>query len=272
VRALKQVSLSELAALVADGETIALGGSFLHRGPQALVRALVRRGARELELVKPSPGYDADLLCRAGALRRVRAGIVAIEAGFGLAPSYRRAIEEGLVELEEHACMTLVAGLRAAAYGVPFQPVAGLDGSDLPELNGWRRMESPYGNGAAYVIPAIVPDVAVLHVTAVDPDGNAVVLGSPHWDRVLSRAARRVLLTAERLVGREATRSRPELTLVPGFMVEAFAVVPRGAWPGSAHPDYGIDRDAVEAYLRPGPAPLAAHLAAAPEAPVGTAA
>lgn len=99
----KLCSIEDLAARVPDGASLGLGGVFLHRGPFALVRELARRGARDLEIVKPSPGYDLDLLCRAGAVRRVRAGIVAMEGNFGLAKWYRKAIESGEAELEEHA-------------------------------------------------------------------------------------------------------------------------------------------------------------------------
>jgi glutaconate CoA-transferase subunit A len=99
----KLVSLPELAARIVDGCALGLGGVFLHRGPFALVRELVRQGRRRLEIVKPSPGYDLDLLCRAGAVAKVRAGIVAMEGRFGLAPWYRRAIEKGEARLEEHA-------------------------------------------------------------------------------------------------------------------------------------------------------------------------
>ena len=99
----KLCTLSELADRIPDGAALGMGGVFLHRGPFALVRELVRRGARSLEIIKPSPGYDLDLLCRAGAVRRVRAGIVAMEGNFGLAPAYRRAVERGEVALEEHA-------------------------------------------------------------------------------------------------------------------------------------------------------------------------
>jgi len=163
--------------------------------------------------------------------------------------------------------MTLVAGLRAAAYGVPFQPVGGVHGSDLAALNGWRRMPDPYGSGKeVYVIPAISPDIAVIHANEVDEQGNARVLGSPFWDHPLTRAAKRVLVTAERLAPSEALAAQPELTLVPGFMVEAVAVVPRGAWPGSMHPLYEVDYAAVENYLRDEDGALEAHLAAAPEA------
>jgi glutaconate CoA-transferase subunit A len=162
--------------------------------------------------------------------------------------------------------MTLVAGLRAAAYGIPFQPVAGVHGSDIARLNGWRKIADPYGSGGeVYAIPAIRPDIAVIHANEIDEQGNARVLGSPFWDHPLTRAARRVLVTAEKLVPTSTLAAQPELTLVPGFMVEAAAVVPRGAWPGSMHPLYEVDYAAVEGYLTDAPGALEAHLAAAPE-------
>jgi glutaconate CoA-transferase subunit A len=162
--------------------------------------------------------------------------------------------------------MTLVAGLRAAGYGVPFQPVAGVHGSDLAKINGWQVIRDPYGSGQeVYVIPSIQPDVAVIHAHEVDEQGNARVLGSPFWDHAATRAARHVLVTAERLVATDRLRAQPELTLVPGFMVEAAAIVPRGAWPGSMSPMYEIDYPAVKSYLRDEEGALDAHLAAAPE-------
>lgn len=99
----KLVSLAELAARIPDGCALGLGGVFLHRGPFALVRELARQGRRNLEIIKPSPGYDLDLLCRAKAVTKVRAGIVAMEGNFGLSPWYRKAIEGREAALEEHA-------------------------------------------------------------------------------------------------------------------------------------------------------------------------
>jgi len=99
----KLCSLPELAAHVSDGSSVAFGGVFLHRGPFAFVRELVRQGRRNLEIIKSSPAYDLDLLCRAKAVARVRAGIIAMEANFGLAPWARAAIERNEAKLEEHA-------------------------------------------------------------------------------------------------------------------------------------------------------------------------
>ncbi len=262
----KCVSIAELVDRVPNGSSVALGGSFLHRGPFAFVRELIRQKKTNLEIIKQSPGYDIDLLCRAGVAKRARTGIVAMEGNFGLAPAYRKAVESGHLELEEHACATLTAGLRAAAFGVPFQPCCGLSGSDLPALNNWKCLEDPYGNGGpVWVIPAIQPDYAVIHANEVDSLGNVRVSGTWHWDRIMSRAAKSVLVVAERLVDTEIFTKQPELTLIPYFMVEAFSIVERGAWPGSCWPDYEIDYPAVESYLEAGDASLQKHLNAAPE-------
>lgn len=262
----KLVGLKELVGLVPQGVSLALGGSFLHRGPFAFVRELIRQQKTGLEIIKQSPGYDIDILCRAGLVRRVRAGIVAMEGNFGLAPWYRKAIESGEVILEEHACASLTAGLRAAAFGVPFQPCGGLQGSDIPALNGWKALDDPYGKGPpVYVIAAIAPDFAVIHASEIDLQGNVRVAGTAHWDRIMSRAARSVLVVAERVVDTAVFTAQPEATLVPHFMVQACAVVPHGAWPGSCWPAYGVDYPAVEQYLEPGDAALAAHLSCGPE-------
>lgn len=162
--------------------------------------------------------------------------------------------------------MTLVAGLRAASYGIPFQPVAGVHGSDLAGLNGWQTLRDPYGSGRdVYVIPAIHPDIAVIHAAEIDAAGNARVYGSPFWDHPLTRAAKRVLVTAEKQVPASRLSEQPELTLVPGFMVEAAAIVPGGAWPGSMHTAYAIDYPAVERYMDDTSGALERHLAEAPE-------
>lgn len=262
----KIVPLQDLAALVKDGNSLALGGSFLHRGPFALVRELIRQGRENLEIIKQSPGYDIDILCRAGSLGRARAGIVAMEGNFGLAPWYRRAIETAQVQLEEHACASLTAGLRAAAFGVPFMPCGGLHGSALPELNGWVRSQDPYGSGEqVYLIPKITPDFAVIHANEVSEAGDVRVYGTSHWDRIMSRSAKRVLIVAEKVASMESFRARPELTLIPHFLVEAVSIVPNGAWPGSCWPHYEVDYPAVEEYLKDTPDALSAHLNMAPE-------
>lgn len=116
-------------------------------------------------------------------------------------------------------------------------------------------------------MPRIRPDWAVIHVPVADARGNARIYGSPFWDRLMARAARGVLLTAERIVPSEVLAEQPELTAIPEIMVRAVVHAPRGAWPGSCYPDYDVDYGAAETYAAEAkdPAALARHLASAPE-------
>lgn len=142
-----------------------------------------------------------------------------------------------------------MAGLRAAAYGVPFLPVAGMWGSDVARVAGLRTVADPYTGREVYCVPAIRPDWAILHVPEADRHGNARVYGTRYWDEELSRAARGVIVTAERIVETAALEQLPELTVVPHFMVHAVAHAPRGAWPGSCYPLYDVHAEGVRAYL-----------------------
>src|SRR5699024_5738756 len=154
--------------------------------------------------------------------------------------------------------------MRAASYGIPFQPILGLNGSDLPRENKWKKVQDPYSEGEIYVIPKIQPDVAIIHASEVDEEGNVRIDGTPYWDRIMSRAARRVLVTAEKVVPHEKFIEEPNRTLIPGFMVEAIAISPKGAWPGTCFLHYDVDHEEIKNYLE-GEISLNDHLNKAPE-------
>lgn len=260
----KRCALTQAAALIEDGQMLALGGNALNRTPAALVREIARQGRRGLRLVKTAGGYDIDLLCAAGAAAEVQTGYVGFENLFGLAPAYRRAVEAGDVRAIEHACSTVIAGLRASAYGLPSQPAAGLGGSDTPALTGFRQAADPYTGQRVYMIPRIRPDWALLHVQYADARGNARIDGGTFEDVLMSRAAAGVILTAEEIVEAAYLEAQPERTAIPAFMVRAVAHAPRGAAPGSCHPFYDLDESALGAYMEAAGkgGDLAAHLAA----------
>ena len=237
----KRRSLAEVVATIPDGSCLALGGNTLHRAPAAAVHELIRQRKRGLHLVKTAGAYDVDLLCGVGSATVVSAGFVGYETVFGLAPMYRRAVEDGAVEAREHACYTIIAGLRAASQGVPFMPLNGLQGSDLIGLRGFKTVRDPYSEQDVLVVPAIVPDVALIHVQEADQDGNARIEGSQFEDALMAKAARRVIITAERIVDRDEIASVPGRTSIPGFLVEAVVEAPRGAWPTSCAGLYEYD-------------------------------
>lgn len=146
---------------------------------------------------------------------------------------------------------------------MPFLPIAGFQGSDIPEALGLKTVRNPYGNEDLVAVPRIQPDWAVVHVPEADERGNARIYGSPFWDRLITRAARGVIVTAEQIVSSGHLAEQPELTVVPELFVRAVVHAPLGAWPGSCYPLYEVDYPAAEAYARTArdPAAFAAHLA-----------
>jgi glutaconate CoA-transferase subunit A len=146
---------------------------------------------------------------------------------------------------------------------VPFQPVGGFWGSDLPERRGFKTVRDPYTGEEVYVMPRVQPEWGVLHVQEADEQGNARIYGSPYWDREVSRAVRNLIVTSETIVPTAEFERQPELTLVPHFLTRAVVHAPGGAWPGSCFRHYDVDREGVREYLAGAGDPefLARHLA-----------
>ena len=245
----KIVSLESVIAAIPSGDTIALGGNTLHRAPCAAIHELIRQGKRNLEVVKTAGSYDVDILAGAGCLASAVVGFVGFENVFGLAPRYRKAVEEGQLLVKEHACYTVIAGLRAAIQGVPFMPVAGMFGSDLIPVQDFRTARAPYSDQEVVAGKAIRPVVAIIHVQEADTEGNGRIYGTRFEDVLMAEAAKRVILTCERLVPSEELARQPELTAIPGFLVEAVVVAPRGAWPLSCAGEYDYDYDYLKDYV-----------------------
>ena len=244
----KVMDLREAVALIPEGASVALGGNTLHRAPCAVVHELARQGKRLGEVVKTAGSYDLDLLAGLGLVERAQVAYCAFET-LGLAPNWRRAVESGRLRLVEHACASVLAGLRASAQGVSFLPIAGFTDSDVPRRSGFRTVRDPYTGQEWLAVPAIRPDWAVVHAHEADPQGNARFRGPKYDDLVMVRGARQVLVTCERLVDTEVFAREPERTDIPGFLVSAVVVVPRGAWPLACPGEYDYDADFLQAYL-----------------------
>lgn len=245
----KLISLTDAISTIPDGAIVALGGNTLHRGPCAAVHEIVRQGKRGLTVVKTAGAYDVDLLAGTGCAVAAACGFVGFETEFGMAPSYRRAVESGTMTAQEHACYTVIAGLRAAAQGVPFMPVAGMFGSDLIDARAFQVMVDPYSGANTIVVPRLRPDVAIVHVHEADELGNAVIEGTRFEDVLMAQAATRVIVTAERIVDGSSFAADPIRVAIPSFLVDHVVEATRGAWPLSCSGLYDADANYLHAYL-----------------------
>jgi glutaconate CoA-transferase subunit A len=243
----KRASLADAVSLVSDGATVALGGGLSARLPMAMVRELVRQRRRGLHLVGSAHGIDVDLLVAAGAVRRLEESYVGFEQDLGLAPAYRRAAEEGSIEVAESCCATVLAQLRAAEMGLPFLPVRGVRGSDIARLHPeYAEVTCPFTGETLVAVPALRPDVALLHAPAGDRYGN-LHLEQPYvLDERFAAASAMVVATVDELVSTDDVVASG--VTIPAHLVAAVAEAPFGAHPSSCYPLYAYDRGHLREY------------------------
>jgi glutaconate CoA-transferase subunit A len=209
-----RVELDEALDGIEDGNTIGVGGAVTAGHPMALVRALARRGLRDLRIVAPTGGIDVDLLIATGSVREVLSCYVGVEGLAGVGPVFRQAAQSGavtVVDLDEAHC---VMGLRAAGHKLPFLPWRGGVGTSFSALNpALVEFDDPIAGEPLLAIPAIELDVALVYAEQSDRYGNVQVLGTPHMDQIMASAARRVVVQVERVVSNEVIRAHPERTM-----------------------------------------------------------
>jgi glutaconate CoA-transferase subunit A len=232
----KVVDLARAARMVADGDHVAIGGCLYSRTPWAMLLELLRAGRRDLTLSRCLMCFEAELFLATGAARRLVSSWVGIGLPWGIPKVFRAYVEGGRAEYEEWSHLSLGLRYRAAAMGVPFLPTKSLLGSDLLELSGAKAMDDPFTGEPVCLVPALVPDVALIHVQRADAAGNAQLDGAPYMDRELAGAARRVILTTEELVPTDRIVATADRTAIPHFLVDAVVEVPFGSFP---HECYG---------------------------------
>ena len=247
----KMMSARDVVAQLADGMTIGIGGWGPRRKPMALVREIARSNLKDLTIVAYG-GADVGLLCAANKVRKVVFGFVSLDV-ITLEPHFRRAREQGRVDVLELDEGMVQLGLRAAAARLPFLPTrAGLGTALLDHAPQLRTVQSPYDDGETLLaMPAIELDVALLHVNAADRMGNTRIDGpDPFFDAWMARAAQRCYVSAETVDASlasedlDAAKRNPfERSLVTG-VVHA----PGGAHPTSCGPAYGWDLPHLRAY------------------------
>ena len=237
----KLVSLSEaISRHVKDGDSVYAAG-FTHMIPFAAGHEIIRQGRRDLVLARATPDLIYDQMVAAGCARKVIFSYMG-NPGVGSLRAARAALQQGELEWEEYSHFGMISRLQAGATGLPFMPMNPTAAGDLEQANPqYRTVTDPYSGKEVVVVPALNPDVAIVHVQRADASGNAHLWGIIGEQKEAAFAAARVILTAEEIVSEDQIRSDPNRTLIPGFVVDAVCHVPY-----CAHPSYTqgyYDRD-----------------------------
>jgi glutaconate CoA-transferase subunit A len=245
----KRMSVDAIVDQLQDGMTIAIGGWATRRKPMALVRAIARSNLKDLTVIAYG-GPDVGILAACGKLRRVIFAFVSMDH-IPIEPHFKAARQNGLEVWEMDEGM-LHWGLRAAAMHLPFLPTRVGIGTAIAEDPRFKTITSPYGDGETLIaMPAIKPDVALLHVHRSDEKGNVLTLSpDPFFDELMARAAGKTFVTTERLV----TTAELDLPanaryhLVERPLITGVAEARFGAHPTSAAPDYQLDLAHLRSY------------------------
>jgi glutaconate CoA-transferase subunit A len=242
--------------LVSSGDYLALGGFGCARIPTAVIHEILRQGVQDLRFAGHTATHDFQLLCTGNLTGRGRtlaavdvAYVVGLEAR-GLSPHARRVLESGEVTCVEWSNYTLAVRLKAAAMGLPFLPARSLLGTDTFRHSAARVIVCPFTGERLVALPALYPDVAAIHVHEADCYGNCRIRGTTVADLDLARAARKLIVTCERLVPAEEIRQDPTRTVIPFFCVDAVCEVPYGSYPGNMPYEYFSDEEHISRWLR----------------------
>jgi glutaconate CoA-transferase, subunit A len=246
----KRMTAEQAVTLIKDGDHVAIGGTLYSRTPMALVFALLRQRTRHLTVSRPLACYEVELLLATGAVDRIVTSWVGIGLPWGLAPVFRHYVERGLVSYEEWSHLAIGLRYKAGAMGVPFLPARTMLGSDLAATVGMQTITCPYTDQRLAAVPALVPDVALIHAHRADIYGNVQIDGYPHMDADVAKAARRVLVSAEEIVGSDEIARHPDQTVLPHFAVDAVVAAPHGAYPHECYGLYGPDFEHFDAYAQ----------------------
>jgi glutaconate CoA-transferase subunit A len=233
--------------LIHDGDYLAIGGFGCDRLPTAVMHEIVRQKKQHLALAGHTATHDFQILCagnltgRGQTIQRVEvAYVVGLEAR-GLSPHARRVMESGDVAFTEWSNYALAVRFKAAAMGLPFLPCRSLLGTDTFLMSGARAITCPFTGAILTALPALYPDVAAIHVHEADRYGNCRIRGTTVADLDIARAAKRLVITCERLIPNDAIRNDPSLTVIPFYCVDAVCEVPFGSYPGNMPYEYFSD-------------------------------
>jgi glutaconate CoA-transferase, subunit A len=236
-----------VASLVQDGDAVALEG-FTHLIPFAAGHELLRQERRDLELIRMTPDVLYDQMVGMGAARKLVFSYAG-NPGVGSLHRLRDAVEHGWpapLEIEEHSHAGMANRYAAGASGMPCALMRGYVGTDLESRTRVERMTCPFTGEQLVAVPALNPDVAIIHAQEADRDGNVQLWGIPGVQKEAVLASKRSLVTVERIV--EELEPRPGGIVIPGWTIDAVAEAAGGSQPSYAHGITRRDNDFYRAW------------------------
>jgi glutaconate CoA-transferase, subunit A len=248
----KTASMAEaVESWVRDGDSVVMGACLEALIPFSAGHEIARQRKQDLTLICPISDMLFDQLIGAGCVSRIRGAWVG-NVSAGLGHNYRRASERGIprsVVTEDNSNFSIALGLLAGALGTPYIPTKSLLGSDILRSNASFKVEkSPFDDEALVVVPALRPDLAILHVQRSDESGTAHAWGNLGVSREALMAADKAIIVAEEIVGEEIIRSDPNRVLGPAHKVVAVVHEPGGAHPSPVQGYYNRDHEFFHEY------------------------
>lgn len=244
----KVTTAADAVATITDGDHIAIGGCLYSRTPMALLLEVLRQGAKDLTLSRSLMCYESELFFAAGQLRAIETSWVGFGGRWGMLPIVRGAIEQGALTYHEYSHLGIAMRYHAGAMGVPFLPMRSMLGADLLGRTEAIEAPCPFTGEPLVAVPANQPDVALIHAHRGDDRGNVQIDGYQHMDFDIARAAKRVIVTVEEIVGRDRIEREPDRTVIPHFVVDAIVEAPRGAAPHEMYGLYDADFEHFDDY------------------------
>jgi glutaconate CoA-transferase, subunit A len=218
------------------------------RCPMSLAREVVRQGKKDLRVCGQGV-LELDLWLAAGLVKKLDITYIALEV-YGISSALRRAVESGqVVSCVEWSNAAITWRMKATSMGVPFLPARSMLGSDMIKYSSAKVIEDPFTGMKLCLLPALILDVALIHVHRADRYGNAQVEGISGFAFEMSRAAKRLIISAEEIVPTEEIRKYPDRTIIPYYLVDAVVHAPFGSHPGEMVYDYVRDEPGIREWV-----------------------
>lgn len=253
-RALKSkvMGISEaIKKYVHNGDYLSTGGFGHIRIPMAALYEIVKQEINNLSVSAHTAIHDVDILLAGNCVKNVD---VSYFTGYELRPLYSklgsRLVKEGAINVVDWSNAALAWRFKAASMGISFMPTKTMLGTDTFKVSGAKLVECPFTGEKYCAVPALFPDVAIIHVHRCDMYGNSQIDGITVSDYDVARAAKRLIISTEKLIDTEEIRNNPERTIIPYFLVDAVVEAPYGSHPGEMPYLYYFDEEHIAEYLK----------------------